>query len=164
MVNLNAIKKQLLKHFRIEGTANIHPETGVVDVKGSISMKKQAPQFPVKFGTVAGSFHCDNMGLTTLEGGPTHVGGSYYCFQNPLRDLNGLADHVESILQLSYDPELPLLRVMNAGMVQFYPYNEKAIIVGQIINGNLGKGKGKAGALKAAGELIRAGYKANARW
>lgn len=162
MVNTNSINKLLLKHFRIEGAVNIDPETGVVDVKGRISMKKQAPQFPVKFGTVTGSFHCDNMGLTTLEGGPTHVGGSCYCFQNPLRDLNGLAAHVGSILTLSYDPELPLLRVMNLGIWQFYPSNIKATIVGEILKAN--EGKGKAGTLKAAIELMQHGYKANARW
>ena len=222
MVNVNKIQRDLDKYFKIKGSVQIDPSTGVVDVDGDVKVKYTAQRLAVKFGTVSGAFDCkdgqltslegspdhvggsfycqdnqltslagapdhvggdfdcydnqltslegapDHVGgnfycainqLTSVEGAPDHVGGSFYCYDNQLTSLAGAPDHVDGMFICTYSKSLPVLRLILYPSVDIWgaPPQLKDII-------NKYSGQGKPGALKAAVELIRAGYKENARW
>jgi hypothetical protein len=102
MVNMdiNQISLLLNRHFDIDGSFTIDPDTGLVDVKGHVIMmsyaaqSKKFTQLPVQFGHVTGDFWCEFKDLTTLAGAPDHVGGSFRCEGNDLTTLEGAPDHV----------------------------------------------------------------------
>ena len=107
---------------------------------------------------VEGRFNCSHNQLTSLVGAPTYVGGTLYCVDNPLTNLIGVPEHVGGFW-CTYSKSLPVLRLIA------YPYMKllgAPSEIEEIINKY--SGQGKPGALKAAVELIRAGYKENARW
>ena len=129
--------------------------------------------------TVGIDFACGNNRLTTLVGGPRSVGGAYYASNNQLTSLVGAATHVGRSLQintnplksldgmpvvvkgriwLDYDRDLPLLRLLEFDDMLSYAPDPVRVILTKYA------GQGKPGAIKAAGELIKAGYKANAKW
>ena len=58
----------LKRHFKIQGTARIDPETGLVDVDGDCKfrMKTRNRMLPVKFGVVTGKFICRSKDLVSL--------------------------------------------------------------------------------------------------
>ena len=180
MVDVDKIKRDLDKYFTIDGSIKIDPSTGVVDVDGDVTLMKSISLLPVKFGTVSGKFvcryreltslegsphyvggefNCYTNQLTSLEGSPRYVGGYFYCSGNPLTSFQGAPDHVGGEFVCAYNESLPLLRLVvyqRAYMLKVPPKVEEII--------RKYEGEGKPGALKAAAELIRAGYKENARW
>ena len=90
-------------------------------------------------------------------------------YNNPLSSLEGLPDEYDELeINITYDAHLPLLRLINSTKVRVghpgsgYKRLQPFEPVNTIINKYLGQGK--SGALKAAAELVRAGYKENARW
>jgi hypothetical protein len=98
--------------------------------------------------------------LTSLIHAPAYVAGKFSCYRNPLTSLQGVPEHGVSMLQFSYEYQMPLLRCLTAQAVDmgFEAPDQVTKIIQQHV------GKGKPGALQAAGELIRAGFKDNARW
>jgi hypothetical protein len=64
-------------------------DDGTVDVDGlvSIMFDRRMSKLPIRFGTVTGNFHCNNNGLTTLEGAPHTVGRGFECQNNFLTNL-----------------------------------------------------------------------------
>jgi len=68
---------------------------GLVDVRGNVELSyKKLTQLPLKFGTVLGSFHCEDNFLTTLEGSPLEVGRNFWCHSNCLTTLEGCSKKV----------------------------------------------------------------------
>ena len=65
---------------------------GKVDVDvGSVRMDgMNLTEIPVKFGSVSGSFICNNNQLTSLKNAPMDVGGVFYCDNNELTSLEFL--------------------------------------------------------------------------
>lgn len=139
-------------------------------------------KLPVRFEKVGGAFIVNRMSLTSLEGGPQQVGASYFASDNslenlthapeqvpgtfsitnnPLTSLEGWPEKGVSNCSLTYNDHLPLLRCLQTTdkihVVNYAPPEINLIL-------NKYKNEGKAGAIKAAGELIRAGFKENARW
>ena len=144
--------------------------------------------------TITESFSCSNNNLTTLQDGPLHVGSKdqyiyiYSCGDNPLINFKGMpsdftgrvianysSNHglpqlqsVDGIpatcrnLELSYSPTLPMLKLLELNLITIYDHGFKVHPITYILTQY--KGQGKAGAIKAAVEMIRAGYKENARW
>lgn len=108
---------------------------------------------------VGESFMCYYNQLTTLEHGPTHVGSEYKCYGNKLINLNGLPSHIPDTLMFTYQDVLPLLRALGANQLDIIDVPDKVLSI--LLKY---RGQGKPGAIKAAAELIRAGYKENARW
>ena len=149
-------------------------------------------KLPVKFGTVMGDFDVVNIGLTTLEGAPHTVGEAFMCSANklttlehgpqsvghmyvigtnPLTTLDGYpTGQGPDMMSMSYMHDLPLLRLLSSMRITLYPHPDRDSTQEQYtvdqISGILNKytGSGKPGALKCAGELIKAGFKENARW
>jgi hypothetical protein len=150
-------------------------------------------KLPVKFGTVGSDFDLTNLGLTTLQNAPHTVGDTFFCGgnklttlthgpksvkhgyvigTNPLVNLEGYPDqHAPAWVALSYnDPDLHLLRLLATPKIELWPHigrnlpleREKVDQVYQILNKYAGGGK--PASLSCAAELIRAGFKGNARW
>jgi hypothetical protein len=138
---------------------------------------------------VMGTFSCDGcMNITSLEGGPQTVHEYYDCAYNSLTSLKGCATTVRRMLdvrnnpltslegltpgvaqiRLNWDPDLPLLRVLELPegfqipSPDQQPWDRSEPPWEKILEPYAGSGK--KGALAAAAELIRAGYKGNARW
>lgn len=107
--------------------------------------------------------------LTSLKHAPDGM-WRMTAFKNPLTSLEGLPDSLDKdfSIEITYDDQLPLLRLINVGMVHIgtpgaaYLKSRPFEPVNSIINKYLGQGK--PGAIKCAAELIRAGFKENARW
>jgi len=99
--------------------------------------------------------------LTSLQGGPEHVDGNYLCHSNPLETLEGLANDIGGQFRCDITPNLGMLRVLMSNAADVYDL----ALIGRppltIINKWLPKGK--AGLSACATELIKAGYRGNAR-
>jgi hypothetical protein len=112
---------------------------------------------------VGGNFWGGGLGgelLTSLEGAPNYVGGIFSWMNGPnLTSLEGAPAHVGREFKCTYNPHLPVLRTLMYPSVYLRDGGDK---VNHILDKYVGQGK--MGALKAAAELIRAGYKDNARW
>ncbi len=129
---------------------------------------------------VSGSFyvyHCDN--LTTLQGAPRWVGGNMLAYKcaltslagapfvvkgtfdvshNPLENYDHLPEHCAELV-LPYVPDAPMLKLLMYPKVILHDAPEQ---VKQILDNHAGKGK--SAAIACAAELVRAGFKGNARW
>ena len=108
---------------------------------------------------MGGHFQCSANNLTSLVGAPLSVGGGFDCQDNPLISLEGAPLKLKGTFACDYSHNLPLLRLLNYKKIIIQNGPEQLI---KIIKPYLGQGK--PGAIKAAVELIRAGYKENARW
>jgi len=108
---------------------------------------------------VVGDFRCSNNRLMDLQGSPTHVGRDFLCDRNKLVSLVGAPAHVGDVFVCTYGTQLPLLRLT---MYTHMNVIDAPDPVFYIIYKYLGQGK--PGAIKCAAELIKAGYKDNARW
>jgi hypothetical protein len=173
---------------------HVHEATGVVDIKGSVTLRdpllKLYSPLPIKFGHVSGNFnislnaqyHLFNLEnfphtvegnfrvqaprMTSLQGAPRHVGGVCAILSKSLMSLEHLPK-TYARMRLEYTPHLPLLRLVDEQVV-YWNYSPE---YGGMLRGTVAtsiierhRGEGKTGALKAAAELIRAGFKENARW
>ena len=79
-----------------DGTWEINPQTGLIDVYGGFDCKEQGlPDFKgVGFGKVTLSFDCSDNSLTSLAGAPQSVGKFFNCSDNSLTSLEGAPQEV----------------------------------------------------------------------
>ena len=79
-----------------DGTWEINPQTGLIDVYGDFECKEQGlPDFKgVRFGKVTLSFNCSDNSLTSLTGAPQSVGKFFNCSDNSLTSLEGAPQEV----------------------------------------------------------------------
>lgn len=178
MVNKDLISQACEDHFVFGRDYEIHDD-GLVSTYGSVRFKTPMSKLPVHFKYVGGKFDCADMRLTSLEGSPQEVGkmfdcrwnklttlvgapehvADFACTHNPLKNMVGLSSQIDGTVSFDYNPQLPLLRTLVADRIWPYPDQVK---LEEILNKY--KGQGKVGAIKCAAELIKAGYKENARW
>lgn len=119
---------------------------------------------------VGKEFYCSYNQLTSLAHGPQFVGKEYHCGGNhQLTSLEGAPETFKDVFSVTWNPKLPLLRSLVAkeidlrGDLSFTKAKyAKMFLVRDILNKYAGEGK--PGAIKAAAELIKAGFKENARW
>lgn len=117
---------------------------------------------PVRLDTL----NVENNKLTNFVHGPEQL-DTIIATDNPLTSLEGLPDS-DYHISISYSEHLPLLRLVNSVHASINmpetgrTFSVRYEPVHTIINKYTGQGK--PGALKAAAELIKAGYKGNARW
>lgn len=114
--------------------------------------------------TVAKLFDCSYNLLTDLTTcpGAQEVFAAY----NPFEHFRNTPGNIERVT-ITYKPNLPLLGLLSVHHVEIFdPDNgEYMEPLSKILNAHVGKGViNKAAMLKCAGELIRTGYKGNARW
>jgi len=162
-----------------------NPETDTYTLKNLDVKLNRIPsmgKLPVKFERVGGAFIVNNMGLTSLEGAPKVIDAGFFAGDNmlenllhaphmvpghfsipnnPLTSLAGWPEKGVNSCTLTYNDHLPLLRCLHTTN-QIHVVNYPPPQINQILNKY--KDSGKPGALKAAAELIRAGFKENARW
>jgi hypothetical protein len=102
--------------------------------------------------------------LKNFVGAPAHVGGDFFARRNPVESLDGLPDHIPGELDFDYAPNLHMLRSLVAHKVDVpNDYDDPRVNqLNQILNRHAGKGR--SGAIACAAELIRAGFRENARW
>jgi hypothetical protein len=185
MVNPKHLLTEFRSRFKWTGNSSVD-EAGLISCTGNVTFKigGDRDHFPVKFHKVLGNFDCAVGDLLSLEGAPTYVGGNFSCQMNRLNSLKGGPQHVEGSfdcsgnpildltgvpqfvggrLSLDYSPEQNLLRLCSLNDVYWAStYKHIPSKVHTIMTKYAGTGK--PGAIKAAGELIKAGYKQNARW
>jgi hypothetical protein len=164
-------------------------EEGVWQITGHVRLHRFVPDgvCPIKFDKVVGSFIANQYGLVTCKNLPHTVGGNLLLMGNELKDLThcsdyvggvldlernplvsleGLPSHVGHRVQITYTHQLPLLRLLS---IKNNPVVGSAVHllggppkVKHILKDY--QGMGKPGAIKAAAELIKAGFRENARW
>ena len=68
---------------------------GLIDVEGSVNLSfNKLTKLPLKFGRITGFFYCHENKITSLEGGPIHVGKNYECSNNRLTTLKGAPNQI----------------------------------------------------------------------
>ena len=180
MVNKTLIIKELKRLAKVSGSVSVDDQ-GLISCTGDV-IYKDTSYVPLKFDRVMGDFDCSFSDMDSLLGVPTYVGGNFYCSQNRLKslhhspkhvgasficcgnaiiDLTGAPDFVGSVFHLPYTPAQNLLRLCTYNSVLWCKGNVPEPVE-QIIKKYLGQGK--AGAIKAAAELIKAGYPQHAKW
>jgi hypothetical protein len=109
--------------------------------------------------TVGWNFSCVNNNLTSLVGGPRIVGGNYRCYNNRLTSLEGLPERVGNVFEIGFMPKLPILKVLLVKDVRSFQFLNKDLnfIMNKYIR------TGYNGMVPCARELIKAGFKGNAR-
>jgi hypothetical protein len=149
MVDADKIKHILDQDFQIEGEVHILPD-GSVDVQGKVVHVTKQKKLRVKFNHVSGNFISKWRGLIDLSGLPDHVGGR---------------------MVITYYPKIKgMLRLLVARYVDlqsttykdYFKTDQQRRQIAQILQQY--EGQGKAGAIRAAVDLINAGYKEHARW
>jgi hypothetical protein len=175
------IRQIMKRDFNLEAN-KYEIDQGVVNVPNwSVRSFTIMDQLPVQFGYVQGGFdvsgsglislvgsphtvgtgfYCRDLKITNLVGGAQHVKGDYWCTENPqLLSLEGCPETLSGKFIVRYTPTLHLLRLLQYSNfhVQKIPPDVSSIL-------QAFRGKGKSGALLAAAEMIKAGYKENARW
>lgn len=108
---------------------------------------------------IPGNFRCTNNKLVNLKGAPSWVGGRLWFYENPIISLDGAPEHVGEAVAVSYNQSLPLLRLITYPRIVFMEAPDSV----QLIM-NKYAGQGKKAALSCAADLIRAGFKDNAKW
>lgn len=113
---------------------------------------------------VINSISCDNNQLRDLTACPPAQ--EVFAAYNPFEHFRNTPGDIERVT-LTYKPNLPLLGLLSVHHVEIFdPDNgEYMEPLSKILNAHVGKGvTNKVAMLKCAGELIKAGYKGNARW
>jgi hypothetical protein len=111
-----------------------------------------------------GILNCSHNMLTDLTHAPPCE--QLYAHDNPLESFKHTPDHIGTVV-ISYGATLPLLGLLSVEKIELettndFPNRLALLPIEQILNKYTKQGR--AGQLKCAAELVRAGYKANARW
>lgn len=146
---------------------------------------------PYEFGEVSGDFDCHSKLLTSLYNAPRKVGGSFHASYNPIDSLEDgpkwvggsynvascnqlvnvqdVAAHVGGTFHVNYTPRMHMLKPFIAS--QRIELHKPNFVNDEIAEGmettqalfDKYAGQGKPGAIRLAGELIKAGYPDMAR-
>ena len=134
--------------------------------------------------TVGHQFICWGNQITSLEHAPTKVGAEVYAHDcqltnlihapectelfvqnNPLKSLEGMPANLK-VFGFTFDPHLPMLKSLQAEKISLYAKegldNQQALTCYKILNKYAGRGQ--AGIIHAARDLIQKEYTENARW
>ena len=163
MVDTAGIQRILFERFELKSDAATINDDGTVDIRGNIRSESVMEKFPVKFGTIRGSFDCGVSNLRTLENGPflvegdfkcyhnyltdlkgapREIRGSFNCCANPLKSLQGSPEKIGETWYVTYDENLPLLRMLVANQIGFGgKLHEDEQTIENILNQFAGQGK-----------------------
>jgi hypothetical protein len=118
------------------------------------------------------SFECQAHKLTSLKYIPKFIPGDLVCHNNPLKSLEGIESDsvIEQDLYVTYTPTLPLLRtlrVKNEILFQdqgFTASGGPVDIIRKILNSHNKNSNFKKALIDCQYDLIKAGFKDNAKW
>ena len=87
-------KEELLSKFKLNPQTNRYDyDKPLRSEELSNLIAEDGDGFTINFGKVE-NFNCSRLGLTSLKGAPTEVGGSFYCVDNNLTSLKGAPTEV----------------------------------------------------------------------
>jgi len=117
------------------GTWEFDLRTGLVNIDGNFECTQNGlTDFKgIQLGRVTGDCWLSNNALTSLEGGPTHVGGDFICYGNNLTSLEGAPRTVNGYFNCAYNyltltpADLQSLEVKVAGKIIFDPQKKTRI-------------------------------------
>jgi hypothetical protein len=113
---------------------------------------------------VGGDFKAYNCALTSLQGAPLVVKGVFEVRGNPLENYDHVPEGCAAVI-VPYNRSAPILRLLQYPEVSF-TWDGVTKQAHPAVDAIMRKyaGQGRTGAIKAAAELIKAGYKDNAKW
>jgi hypothetical protein len=110
-----------LKDYDLQYKRNLKAEAYEIDYNGAVSIegsfllkdvmvgrKVVISKLPVNFEWVSDDFICKEVSMTTLVGGPKHVGGLYLCSINKLNNLEGCPETIGGNFDFSKNPVISL--------------------------------------------------------
>jgi hypothetical protein len=115
---------------------------------------------------VGGDFYCDDNQLTSLEGAPTIVGGNFWCNHNPLTSLEGIPRSINGRFAITVNATTPLLKILTVeGITEFCflkpNTHDRIHELGSLFEEFYGQGA--RGRLLCGIEMLKMGYRRNAR-
>jgi hypothetical protein len=164
----------------VQVLVNAHQDPWHIQVRGNVRLHKNVLKLPYVFTEVDGEFYASYKDLKTLTGfprivhegmylrenqltnligAPDHVGGEFNILDNPLTSLEGLPSQIDQMVIVSYDVNLPLLRLIQVPHMKILDAPTK---LDEIMRKY--EGKGKHHILLCSNELKQAGFGSNARW
>jgi hypothetical protein len=75
--------------IRLDGIVDVDNNVDLVIFKGSV--------LPVQFGKVSGYFSCAETTISSLQGVPQSIGGSFGCYKSKILSLHNIHNHVKHI-------------------------------------------------------------------
>ena len=88
--------KERIRINRLKSIFTLNPQTNRYDYEGDLDkdilinfISEDKDGFIINFGKITGHLDCYNLGLKSLKGAPTEVGGNFYCNNNQLTSLEG---------------------------------------------------------------------------
>jgi hypothetical protein len=169
MVDPDQILALFHKHFETTNAQVVVNDQGLVDVlklpdsrNTVVYMRNhQLTKLPVAFGRVEGNLDASRQNIKTLKNFPQVITGNLYTEDN--RNLRQFYDfnikEIQGVWYTDYKESQHLLKMLVAHNIQLTDAPKE---VTQIMNTHAGKGR--TGILRATVELIKAGFKENARW
>jgi hypothetical protein len=178
---------QAFVDFEDDGTINV----GGGDPRSFVGLKrKEFTKIPAPIGKIPGSFSCTENDLQDLTNSPQHVPMSFYLGYQPTikslrggpqwvghtfdmqhswpESMEGLPRYVGESIIIRYHENLPVLRLLMVGgsweldlRRRTFKDAEAVLYVGRFIEKY--KKLGANGVMPCAAEMIKAGYRGNAR-
>lgn len=108
MVTEKEVERILENNFSLTGDWQLNAQ-GLVDVAGSVSLRKTHEQIPVAFGKVTGIFEAVSAGLRTLQNAPQEVSLSFKVGDNLITSLAHAPKIVGSDFEANGNPYLTTL-------------------------------------------------------
>ena len=88
--------KERIRINRLKSIFTLNPQTNRYDYEGDLDkdilinfISEDKDGFIINFGKITGHLDCYNLGLKSLKGAPTEVGGWFNCSNNQLTSLEG---------------------------------------------------------------------------
>ena len=101
-------EKEKIRVDKIKSMFTLNPQTNRYDYDGDIDeniisnfVSEYKDGFTINFGKITGDFNCYGLGLKSLKGAPTEVGGIFDCHWNKLVYLEGAHKKVDSSFDCS---------------------------------------------------------------
>ena len=111
---------------------------------------------------INGDFDCSYNRLTSLEYSPQFVNGNYDCSYNTITSLNGIPKVVKGSIIISSYHDLPLLKLLTVSDVKYIDILNSVYLT-ELFTKALKIKNISNRVMKVAFELMRSGYKSNAK-
>ena len=150
--------KSLKHEVHEDGSVSVHQDVMLND--------KKLTRIPFNFRSITGSFYCNSNNLTSLEGAPKKVGGSFYCSNNNnLTSLEGAPKKVGGSFYCSNNNNLTSLEGApeEVGGHFYCNYNNLTSLEGAPIEvgGDFYCNRNNLTSLEGAPEVIKGEFKSN---
>ena len=89
-------KENIFSKLKLNSQTSRYDYDGYLDkdILNAFFISEDKDGFTINFGKITGEFNCSELGLTSLKGAPTEVGGWFDCSYNQLTSLEGAPQEV----------------------------------------------------------------------